>query len=171
MLPTVSARNCYGICSSRIYSGHRQPRTKPEKRSKPEQSTSELDGKRSGLECSQTGHIGFGIFFFTRRRAVKTQQMTKYILGSFFTSRSEKRHGCRPRDQKTTIVSPSIWGDSNFVCCAFYGYPRVLPTFGIRQHFPKDHQSSSERNTAPKSAVSSLLSASVPLGYPHFVLR
>src|SRR5271165_6931055 len=26
-------------------------------------------------------HIGLGIFFFTRRRTVKTQQMTKYILG------------------------------------------------------------------------------------------
>jgi NAD(P)-dependent dehydrogenase (short-subunit alcohol dehydrogenase family) len=31
--------------------------------------------------CSQPGLIGLGIFFFTRRRTVKTQQMTKYILG------------------------------------------------------------------------------------------
>src|ERR1700723_190462 len=37
--------------------------------------------RRNGSGCSQTGRIGLGIFFFTRRRTVKTQQMTKYILG------------------------------------------------------------------------------------------
>jgi hypothetical protein len=66
--------------------------------------------EENGSGCSQAGRIGLGIFFFKRRRTVKTQQMTKYILGgviavgfTFFSASSNAQAKEKKMNEALTI--------------------------------------------------------------------
>src|ERR1700727_1550704 len=74
--------------------------------------------RRNGSGCSQTGRIGLGIFFFTRRRTVKTQQMTKYILGgviavglTFFCASSNAQAKEKKMNEALTINGAGAQGN------------------------------------------------------------
>src|ERR1700730_2433913 len=68
VLPTVSVRNCYGTCSSRIYSGHRPLKSRLRKLRKARTEVRFwVDDGQAGSYCSSAGLVTINARVFIYR--------------------------------------------------------------------------------------------------------